>query len=36
MFEKIIQSVMPAGKMIDMFTIKLVSDLPIDQVASHV
>lgn len=27
---------MPAGKMIEMFTVKLESDLPIDQVASKV
>jgi uncharacterized protein (DUF302 family) len=36
MFDKIVQSIMPAGKMIEMFTVKLESDLPIDQVASKV
>jgi len=36
MFNEIMQSIMPAGKMIKMFTLKMESDLPIVQIADKV
>lgn len=36
MFKEIMQSIMPAGKMIKMFTLKMESDLPIVQIADKV
>jgi uncharacterized protein (DUF302 family) len=36
MFNKIMQSLLPAGKMIKMFTLKIESDLPIVQIADKV
>jgi len=36
MFNKILESIMPAGKMIKMFTLKVESDLPIVQIAEKV
>lgn len=36
MFNEIMQSIMPAGKMIKMFTYKIESDLPIVQIADKV
>ena len=36
MFNEIMQSIMPAGKMIKMFTLKMESDLPIVQIAGKV
>jgi len=36
MFKALMQSIMPAGKMIKMFTLKIESDLPILQIADKV